>query len=160
MLKAQPGTYALILRLDHPASVRIGKLGHLRLARGFYIYLGSALGLGGLRARVAHHQREAKRPHWHIDYLRAFTRLERVWFCYDAQRREHEWAALLPGVETIAKAVAGFGASDCTCASHLYFLRHRPSLPRFLYGLRALDPSHPPLEEIKPTGRKALIVML
>ena len=147
MLRAQPGTYALVLRLDHLVSVRIGRLGNLRLARGFYVYLGSALGPGGLRARVAHHQRAAQRPHWHIDYLRAHTQLERIWFSYDARRREHQWAGVLPRVVRTAKALVGFGASDCTCASHLYFLRHRPSLPRFLRGLRALDPTHPPLDE-------------
>ena len=147
MLRAQPGTYALILRLDRPVSVRIGKLGNLRLARGFYVYLGSALGPGGLRARVAHHLRAAQRSHWHIDYLRAHTHVERIWFCYDARRREHQWAGVLSGVERTAEPLVGFGASDCTCASHLYFLRHRPSLPRFLRGLRAVDATHPPLDE-------------
>jgi Uri superfamily endonuclease len=29
----------------------------LQLQRGFYVYVGSALGPGGVRARVAHHQK-------------------------------------------------------------------------------------------------------
>ncbi len=53
------------------AFVRIGRRGELRLQPGFYIYLGSALGPGGVRARLALHFRPCTRPHWHLDYLRA-----------------------------------------------------------------------------------------
>ena len=119
----------------------------MRLGHGFYVYVGSALGPGGLRARIQHHLRAAKRPHWHIDYLRARTRLERIWFCYDARCREHQWARILARAERAAKPFVGFGASDCKCESHLYFIRHRPSLWRFIHGLRAVDRSHPLLYE-------------
>ena len=67
----------------------------MRLQPGYYVYLGSALGPGGLRARIAHHQKPSLRPHWHIDYLRAHTRIHGIWFSYDARRREHQWARVV-----------------------------------------------------------------
>ena len=63
----------------------------MRLQPGYYVYLGSALGPGGLRARITHHQKLSPRPHWHIDYLRAYTQIHCIWFCNDARRREHQW---------------------------------------------------------------------
>jgi Uri superfamily endonuclease len=45
----------------------------MRLRHGYYLYLGSALGLGGLRTRIADRQKPSLRPHWHFDYLRAHT---------------------------------------------------------------------------------------
>lgn len=49
---ARPGTYALILRSDSAARVRIGHLGVLAATRGYYVYIGSAFGPGGLAARL------------------------------------------------------------------------------------------------------------
>jgi Uri superfamily endonuclease len=69
----------------------MGSLGRLQLRPGYYVYVGSAFGPGGLRARIEHHARPAVRPHWHIDYLRRYTRLEAVWYC--GQRCEYECAA-------------------------------------------------------------------
>ena len=65
-MKPEGGTYALILVCPSKKRVQIGKLGSLEMRRGFYVYVGSALGPGGLRARVAHHQKVSQRPHWHI----------------------------------------------------------------------------------------------
>src|ERR1035438_8832695 len=70
-------------------SDRIGRLGALQLQSGFYFYVGSALGPGGVRARLAHHLKPSRRPHWHIDYLRAHTRVEEIWYCLDTRRLEH-----------------------------------------------------------------------
>jgi len=75
MLSDEPGTYILILKSAVTRRVRVGRLGNLQLCPGYYVYIGSAFGPGGLRARIDHHQRLAKRPHWHIDYLRRHTRL-------------------------------------------------------------------------------------
>ena len=73
VIQPKPGTYALILSCTSNARIQIGRLGTMQLQRGYYVYLGSALGPGGLRARIAHHQKLSPRPHWHIDYLRAHT---------------------------------------------------------------------------------------
>jgi len=68
-MQAQPGTYALVMRCSSDQQVEVGKLGSLRLQSGFYVYVGSAFGPGGLKARIAHHVKISERPHWHIDYL-------------------------------------------------------------------------------------------
>jgi Uri superfamily endonuclease len=57
VLEPKPGTYALILSCSTNIRVQIGRLGTMLLQPGYYVYLGSALGSGGLRARIAHHQK-------------------------------------------------------------------------------------------------------
>jgi Uri superfamily endonuclease len=57
MTDAEPGTYALLLKLDKQERITIGKLGTFDFPAGYYLYVGSALGPGGLRARLARHRR-------------------------------------------------------------------------------------------------------
>jgi Uri superfamily endonuclease len=52
-----PGTYALVLSSSSDRRIRIGKFGLLHIRPGFYIYVGSAFGPGGLGARIAHHRK-------------------------------------------------------------------------------------------------------
>jgi Uri superfamily endonuclease len=127
-MKPGPGTYALILFCPRGKLVQIGKLGSLELRRGFYVYVGSALGPGGVRARVTHHEKVTQRPHWHVDYLRPHTRLERVWYSLGKVSREHHWARVIRALEGASLPIAGFGSSDCRCAAHLLFFARRPSL--------------------------------
>jgi Uri superfamily endonuclease len=119
----RPGTYALLLSSASNALIRIGRLGNLLLQRGFYVYVGSALGSGGVRGRLGHHMRPAERPHWHVDYLRAKTTLEAVWFCYNRKSREHAWTKRFGAMPGASVPMAGFGASDCDCESHLFFFK-------------------------------------
>ena len=142
-VEPEPGTYALVLSSRANGLVRVGRLGVLRLQSGFYVYVGSALGLGGVRARLAHHLRRSIRPHWHIDYFRRHTSLEEVWYCYDRVSREHQWAQALGTREGASIPLAGFGASDCQCESHLYFFRSRPSRNAFVRSLRTSGQKHP-----------------
>ena len=127
LIDPQPGTYALILYSNSTARIRIGRLGVMQLQRGYYVYVGSALGAGGLRARIAHHQGISKRPHWHIDYLRAHARLHSVWVNYDGKRHEHEWARSITRLGDATFPLPGFGSSDCTCPSHLHFFKRCPA---------------------------------
>ena len=127
-MKPGPSTYALILFCPRGKLVQIGKLGPRKLRRGFYVYVGSALGPGGVRARVAHHAKVAPRPRWHIDYLRLHARLDRVWYSLGEIRREHRWARVIRALEGASVPIAGFGSSDCRCAAHLFFFAARPSL--------------------------------
>jgi Uri superfamily endonuclease len=77
--ESRPGTYALLLFSTTDAVIRVGRLGDLQLQPGFYVYVGSALGLGGVRARLAHHMRPAQRPHWHIGYHHVTASLSHTW---------------------------------------------------------------------------------
>jgi Uri superfamily endonuclease len=123
---SEGGIYALLLRLDAPRTVAVGALGALAFPRGWYLYLGSARGPGGLAARLARHRRSGdKRFHWHIDHLRALTALVEVWTSTDAAH-ECRWAAAaatLPGARVVAP---GFGASDCRCPAHLFHYARQP----------------------------------
>ncbi len=133
MLPASPGTYVLVLRSSRSRTVRVGRLGQLQLRPGYYLYVGSAFGPGGLRARIEHHCRRADRPHWHIDYLRRYTRLEGVWYC--CRRCEHEWATAIGRLPGAAVAMPGFGSSDCRCQTHLFWF---PEAPEMLPNAKAM----------------------
>lgn len=126
-IPANVGTYALVLAAKSPRKLRIGKLGEVEMRRGFYVYVGSAFGPGGLAGRLAHHRRITSHPHWHIDYLRAACDLVEIWLTADARRLEHQWAKALARATGAAIPVTGFGSSDCKCAAHLFWFARRPS---------------------------------
>jgi Uri superfamily endonuclease len=123
----RPGTYALLLRSARRDSIQAGKLGILHLQPGWYVYVGSAHGSGGGRARLAHHLRLAERPHWHIDYLRLHAPVEAIWFTYSRRTLEHRWADAISLMTGAAAPLPGFGSSDCDCTTHLFFFARRPS---------------------------------
>jgi Uri superfamily endonuclease len=127
-----PGTYALLLRVDLPTTIAIGALGQVELPAGWYLYLGSARGPGGLAARLARHKRkQAKRFHWHIDYVRAVATMVEIWSSEGADRRECQWAAAAAGLDGAMVIAPGLGSSDCRCRTHLFFYPRRPAFPRF-----------------------------
>ncbi len=134
-LPKEPGTYALIFHLPRPIVLVAGALGRIRLSPGYYVYTGSALGPGGLRARLGRHVAGPARWHWHVDYLRARVRPVEIWWQTGAQPREHVWADVLAGLAD--GAVKGFGVSDCRCRSHLFRFDDRPTLCGFKAGQRA-----------------------
>ncbi len=123
---AMPGTYLLLLECDRSTAFRAGKLGTLTAKPGFYLYVGSAFGPGGLRARIAHHARISPRAHWHVDYLRAVTRPVKAWCCNGA-RLVHRWAQALMRWQDAAVPFRGFGSSDCRCPAHLFYFLKRPA---------------------------------
>jgi Uri superfamily endonuclease len=134
----QPGTYALVMRCSSDQRLEIGKLGRLRVRPGFYVYVGSAFGPGGLKARIAHHLKISERPRWHIDYLRPSMDPTEIWFTYDSSHREHQWAGVLTRIGGGTVPFSGFGASDCRCESHLTFFSSRPSGTGFRRRLHAM----------------------
>ncbi len=140
-----PGTYALILEAPARTRIRIGRLGEIDVWPGYYLYVGSAFGSGGVAARVGHHVRPALRPHWHIDYLRPATLPTAVWVCHDTARREHAWATLLEATRGVSRPLSGFGASDCACASHLFYRASPPPFISFRRRIQAGWPDHGPI---------------
>ena len=122
-----PGTYALVFRAKQKKRLIIGKLGVLKLQPGYYVYVGSAFGPGGLKARIGHHRKSSSRRHWHIDYLSEHLAPDEVWYTYDFTRREHHWSEVLSHAAGASIPLPGFGSSDCRCISHLYFFSSRPS---------------------------------
>jgi Uri superfamily endonuclease len=52
------GTYVLVINVDRPHTIKIGKLGYLKLLEGYYAYVGSEL--NNLGKRVERHLRLEK----------------------------------------------------------------------------------------------------
>ncbi len=119
---SQPGSYVLALSAPRATSIPVGRLGDLTVTPGCYLYVGSALGAGGLAGRLLHHLRVAARPHWHIDYLRAVTELDAIGWLASPERLEHTWAQALVQAPGCTAPMPRFGASDCRCPAHLFFL--------------------------------------
>lgn len=111
--------------------ITVGRLGELEVAPGYYIYTGSALGPGGLAARLRRHLSPSRIEHWHVDYLRQAMSADEVWYCVDAARHEHEWALLLAAMPGTSIPMERFGASDCHCPAHLFHTSTSPELPAF-----------------------------
>jgi len=113
-----PGVYALLLLLRGPATVRVrGRAWRLEL--GCYVYVGSARGPGGLRARIARHAASEKRVRWHVDQLTSGAAELACAVYAEAAARE---CVLVPHLERLGfgHPVPGFGSSDCrNCRSHL-----------------------------------------
>lgn len=129
-MQPDPGTYVVIFRCNAAASERVGRLGRIDLRKGYYGYVGSAFGPGGVRARISRHWRLHKKVHWHIDYLRHRLVPLGAWYSHAPRRLEHDWANCLGGLPG-ATAVAGFGCSDCRCQAHLFHFPTRPALSLF-----------------------------
>jgi Uri superfamily endonuclease len=140
----QKGTYALILQASSTRHIQIGRLGKLALNSGYYLYVGSAFGTGGLKARLNHHLKRVIKPHWHIDYLRRYTKVLEIWYTTDAERREDDWVASMTMIPHVTIAYPGFGASDSKGVSHLYCSAHKPEFESFRRVIEQI-PSHAPI---------------
>ena len=121
------GSYLLWLQLSQSQNLTVGKLGEFTFPAGDYVYLGSARGPGGLRARLGRHLRGDGKTRWHIDYLRAAAQLRGYGFVihhrgmmYRAPM-ECDWSQKLATLPKSRIVALGFGASDCQsgCAAHL-----------------------------------------
>lgn len=120
-LPALPGSYALWLRLPRETVLAVGRFGSHIFPPGDYVYLGSAQGPGGLRARLGRHLRGGSRPHWHIDALRAAAEVCGWWYAAGSERLECRWSRALAALPQARVPLAGFGATDCRmgCPAHL-----------------------------------------
>lgn len=116
-LPASQGAYALLCHLAAPLTFPWRKqAAHLDI--GWYVYAGSAYGAGGIKARVGHHLRRGKRPHWHIDHLTNQAAAIKVIARIGGS--ECEIVGRLIGSGQFHAPIAGFGSSDCRhCPAHL-----------------------------------------
>jgi Uri superfamily endonuclease len=137
-----PGSYVLIFHCPTTKVVSVGSLGELTLKPGYYAYVGSAFGPGGVAARIRHHRQHSQRPHWHLDYLRPSLQLLEIWFSHDSQRREHQWAGELASLRGARQPFPGFGASDCGCSTHWLRFGFKPSFNGFRRRMRRCAPRH------------------
>jgi endonuclease-3 len=137
-LAAAKGSYQLVLRLKKAQTIWVGeKLGPRFFLPGYYVYTGSAMGSGGIEARVRRHLDWKKTTrHWHIDYLTTHPEVKVVDVVRRPSRCRQECkinqATAAMGGASIP--IPGFGSSDrnknrsCSCAAHLVHLRRRPRI--------------------------------
>jgi Uri superfamily endonuclease len=134
------GNYILLLHIPISQELTIGKLGTFDFPAGWYAYIGSAFGSGGLVGRLKHHLRPVEHPHWHIDYLRQAALLAEIWLSPDTEQREEAWVDLMLAIPGATLLIDGFGASDSSQDSHLIYFDLRPLLEDFAVGVRARFP--------------------
>ena len=94
----------------------MGKRRRMTLRKGFYAYVGSAL--GGLEKRVERHLSAKKKFYWHIDYLLEKAAV-RMAICAETSHTEE--CSVARGLSAMLSSVPGFGSTDCRCSSHLFF---------------------------------------
>jgi len=143
---AQGGTYLVVLWLRTACQATVGRLGTIRFPRGYYTYAGSAK--GGLTARLHRHVHGAPTRHWHLDYLRPQARVL-AWYAF-AGNHYPECAlaqTLLPWGHVVCRH---FGASDCSCPSHLVYYPHRADVMQAFQQLAVPMAPAPTASERQP----------
>ena len=115
---AGKGVYVLLI--EAYGLVGIGALGERRFD-GLYLYVGSAMGNGGLSRVVRHYhvsQTHNSTRRWHVDYLLAAGSWRGA---YAKRAGSGAECALAGALARLAMAgLSGFGCSDCRCRTHLF----------------------------------------
>lgn len=126
----QPGSYSLWLHLSQPEDLLVGRLGYFTFPVGDYLYLGSAHGPGGMRARLGRHLHGDGKPQWHIDHLRAAAQVRGFGYLTHKNWTDHiptecTWSQSLASLPEARVPASGFGTSDCRagCPAHLVYFQ-------------------------------------
>jgi len=136
-LPRSAGSYAIVMRAQDQQQLQIGRLGGMQLSKGWYVYVGSAFGPGGVAARVSRHLQRHKTRHWHIDHLIWATTVREVWYSQRQRDLEHCWAQAALDQPAARNLLRGFGASDCQCLSHLVRFPTREAVKTLFNALDA-----------------------
>ncbi|MBY9014899.1 MAG: GIY-YIG nuclease family protein [Candidatus Lokiarchaeota archaeon] len=129
------GSYILFIFLPNETRIRIGSLGLLTFPKGYYLYVGSAMGSNSstsLENRVKRHISEShdKKLFWHIDYFLASDKsiLNKLYLIPSLIRLE----CVLAGEILLVcdNYIKSFGSSDCFCSSHLMYFKDFQGIKR------------------------------
>ena len=122
------GSYILCIFLPNETRIRIGSLGLLAFPKGYFLYIGSAMGGNSstsLENRAKRHISEShhKKLFWHIDYLLAsdISVMIKIYLIPSLNRLECVLAGEI--MSFCDNYIKGFGSSDCSCFSHLMYLK-------------------------------------
>ncbi len=123
LLDRDTGVYLVLVSLESGNTIRVGKLGMIHFREGFYLYVGS--GKKNLSKRIKRHEnRKKKNLRWHIDYLTVKADRIRSFPIYTSKNIECSLAGEM--IKIGGAPVSGFGSSDCSCSSHLFYFREDP----------------------------------
>jgi len=129
------GSYILFIFIPNETRIKIGSMGMLTFPKGYYLYVGSAMGSNSstsLENRVKRHVSEAhlKKLFWHIDYFLAsdISALIKIYLIPSLSRLE----CILAGeiLSVCDNYIKGFGSSDCFCSSHLMYFKDFQKIKR------------------------------
>ena len=127
------GSYILILHLEDDLLLPVGSLGNVPFRRGYYLYAGSAK--KNLTKRIQRHLAKRKKFFWHIDYLRDHAGRCMALPVRSSRPLEHDLAGALSRISDWS--VPRFGASDCSCKTHLFGMHTNPiESPQFMEALQ------------------------
>lgn len=127
-----PGTYVVVMRLNKPVVLRIGRLETFWLPDGYLLYVGSAFGAGGVRSRTTRHRSANVPKMWNLDHIKAVARPVEVWWTHSVVKVECRWAMALAELPGYRCPAPGCGSNDCkTCPAHFYHRSDRPSAEEF-----------------------------
>jgi len=121
-LPREPGVYIIIIRVGRDISITTRGGKRFTIPSGMYLYIGSAMGKGGIYRRVARHINKPSSLFWHIDYLLHQPSTEILGILYKTHEdREDYEARLALAFKEIFTGIPGFGCSDKPKDySHLY----------------------------------------
>lgn len=129
------GSYILFIFLPNETRIKIGSLGLLTFPKGYYLYVGSAMGSESstsLENRVKRHISEShnKKLFWHIDYFLAsdISVLIKMYLIPSLIRLE----CVLAGEILLVSDdfTNNLGSSDCFCSSHLLYFKDFQGIKR------------------------------
>ncbi|AEH60859.1 protein of unknown function DUF123 [Methanosalsum zhilinae DSM 4017] len=121
----EKGSYFLIFQ-NKECTIDVGSLGSIKFSKGYHVYVGSALGNGGLKRVIRHinlHEKKDRSSKWHIDYLLLNPHFNLIFaVCIFTNKR----IECLLAENMDQKSIKGFGCTDCICDSHLFFSAENP----------------------------------
>ncbi|MEO0102860.1 MAG: GIY-YIG nuclease family protein [candidate division WOR-3 bacterium] len=120
------GSYLLLLKNDKEQIIKVGALGKINFRPGYYLYVGSAL--NNLEKRIKRHKRKRKKKFWHIDYLTTKFQFLGAKGFPPAKKNECQIASRL---KKNFFSIKNFGASDCSCPSHLFYFPNPLPIKKF-----------------------------
>lgn len=117
------GTYTLLIVCKEPFRVMIGRLGYANIDAGYFLYTGSALGVGAqsLEGRLKRHCQRSKKIRWHVDYLTSnpHCRINTAVWLVSPRRRECAINQAVSRQFNAKPLLPRAGSSDCKCDAHL-----------------------------------------
>ena len=117
------GTYLLILKLEE--DLDITRPYRIRLKKGYYVYVGSAM--NSLTGRLRRHLSKKKKIHWHIDQLTERGKVVLI-VALIGRKVEREISEFL---SRHMKVIERFGSSDLKVKGNLFLIEN----PRDMFDI-------------------------
>ncbi|MDD2352530.1 MAG: GIY-YIG nuclease family protein [Atribacterota bacterium] len=117
--KANGFTYILLIYYNESCDIVVGRLGHVKINKGYYIYIGSAK--KNINSRLNRHLSAKKNKFWHIDYVLSNPfpfLIVNIWTSQELIECQISKELFKSNYCYLVKK--GFGSSDCHCTTHFF----------------------------------------